>query len=102
MPLDRHDHGRRRPGGGRRPRRPGARDVTVAIIPVTGLPEIAPGDDLASLLAGVADIRDGDVVAVTQKVVSKHEGRLVPAGERVVAIGAAAVEAVGARGDLAV
>jgi coenzyme F420-0:L-glutamate ligase/coenzyme F420-1:gamma-L-glutamate ligase len=76
--------------------------VTVAIIPVTGLPEIAPGDDLASLLAGVADIRDGDVVAVTQKVVSKQEGRLVPAGEREAAIAAETVRVVAARGDLVI
>jgi len=48
--------------------------------PVTGLPEIRPGDDLAALLAGAFDYRDDDVVVVTSKVVSKAEGRLVPAG----------------------
>jgi len=47
-----------------------------------GLPEVRPGDDLARLIAqgaraaGVA-LRDGDVLAVAQKIVSKSEGRIV-------------------------
>ena len=49
--------------------------------PVPGLPEIRPGDDLAALLAAAFHYLDGDVVVVTSKVVSKAEGRLVPAGE---------------------
>lgn len=45
---------------------------------MTGLPDVRPGDDLAALIATWAtDLRDGDVVVVTQKVVSKAEGRLV-------------------------
>lgn len=48
--------------------------------PVLGLPEIRPGDDLAALLASAFRYDDGDVVVVTSKVVSKAEGRLVPAG----------------------
>ena len=48
------------------------------ITAVTGLPEIRQGDNLAELLAGAAELLDGDVVVVTQKVVSKAEGRLVP------------------------
>lgn len=52
--------------------------MTVEIHPVRGLPEIRPGDDLSALVAQAADLRDGDVVAVTQKAVSKAEGRLVP------------------------
>ena len=44
---------------------------------IAGLPEVRPGDDLAALVAGAADLRDGDVVVVTSKVVSKAEGRLV-------------------------
>jgi coenzyme F420-0:L-glutamate ligase/coenzyme F420-1:gamma-L-glutamate ligase len=43
---------------------------------VTGLPEVAPGDDLAALLAERAQLADGDIVVVAQKVVSKSEGRL--------------------------
>ena len=45
--------------------------------PVEGLPEIAPGDDLARLIAEAANLVDGDVVVVSQKVVSKAEGRMV-------------------------
>ncbi len=48
------------------------------ILPVEGLPEVRPGDRIADLLATAgADLRDGDVVVVTQKVVSKAEGRMV-------------------------
>jgi coenzyme F420-0:L-glutamate ligase / coenzyme F420-1:gamma-L-glutamate ligase len=53
---------------------------TIEILPVTGLPEFRPGDDLAVAVAAAAPwLRDGDVVVVTSKVVSKCEGRLVPA-----------------------
>jgi coenzyme F420-0:L-glutamate ligase/coenzyme F420-1:gamma-L-glutamate ligase len=52
----------------------------VTVIPVPGLPEFRPGDDLAGALATAAPwLADGDVVVVTSKVVSKVEGRLVPA-----------------------
>jgi coenzyme F420-0:L-glutamate ligase / coenzyme F420-1:gamma-L-glutamate ligase len=47
------------------------------IFPVSGLPEIADGDDLGALIARSADIGDGDVVVVAQKAVSKAEGRVV-------------------------
>jgi coenzyme F420-0:L-glutamate ligase/coenzyme F420-1:gamma-L-glutamate ligase len=48
------------------------------VIPVEGMPEVARGDDLAGLLAAAApDLREGDVVVVTQKVVSKAEGAMV-------------------------
>lgn len=50
------------------------------ILPVPGLPEFRPGDDLTAVLAErMAWLRDGDVVVVTSKVFSKVEGRLVPA-----------------------
>jgi coenzyme F420-0:L-glutamate ligase/coenzyme F420-1:gamma-L-glutamate ligase len=53
---------------------------TIEILPVTGLPEFRPGDDLGAAVAAAAPwLRDGDVVVVTSKVVSKCEGRLVPA-----------------------
>lgn len=52
----------------------------VEILPVPGLPEFRPGDDLAAAIAGAAPwLRDGDVLVVTSKVVSKCEGRIVPA-----------------------
>jgi coenzyme F420-0:L-glutamate ligase / coenzyme F420-1:gamma-L-glutamate ligase len=47
------------------------------IVGVAGLPEIQPGDDLAAQIAGATTVRDGDVVVVTSKVVSKAEGRTV-------------------------
>jgi coenzyme F420-0:L-glutamate ligase/coenzyme F420-1:gamma-L-glutamate ligase len=49
------------------------------ILPVEGIGEVRPGDDLARLLTKASDdLRDGDVVVVTQKVVSKAEAQLVP------------------------
>jgi coenzyme F420-0:L-glutamate ligase/coenzyme F420-1:gamma-L-glutamate ligase len=51
--------------------------VTIRILPVEGLPEIRPGDDLAALIAERADLEDGDIVCVAHKVVSKAEGRIV-------------------------
>ena len=50
--------------------------MTVSIIAVEGMPELRPGDVLADLIATHADVHDGDVVVVTQKAVSKVEGRL--------------------------
>jgi coenzyme F420-0:L-glutamate ligase/coenzyme F420-1:gamma-L-glutamate ligase len=47
------------------------------VFPVTGIGEIRAGDDLAGLIARQAEMVDGDVVVVTQKIVSKAEGRLV-------------------------
>lgn len=48
------------------------------VLPVTGLPEFRPGDDLAGAIAAAAPwLRDGDVLVVTSKVLSKVEGRLV-------------------------
>ena len=49
------------------------------IVPVEGVGEVRPGDDLSRLLAKAApDLADGDVLVVTQKVVSKAEAQLVP------------------------
>ncbi len=50
------------------------------MLPVEGLPEVRPGDVLADLIAGHTTLVDGDVVVVTQKVVSKAEGRLAIVG----------------------
>jgi coenzyme F420-0:L-glutamate ligase/coenzyme F420-1:gamma-L-glutamate ligase len=49
----------------------------LSVTAVEGLPEISPGDDLAALITAVAeDIRDGDVLAIAHKIVSKAEGRI--------------------------
>lgn len=60
-------------------------DGTIQILPVTGIPEIRPGDDLGALIgdaiaASIGALQDGDIVTVTQKVVSKAEGKLVDLG----------------------
>jgi coenzyme F420-0:L-glutamate ligase / coenzyme F420-1:gamma-L-glutamate ligase len=47
------------------------------VLPIAGLPEIGPGDRLGELIAGRAELRHGDVVVISQKVVSKAEGRVV-------------------------
>lgn len=47
------------------------------ILPVSGLPDIAEGDDLGTLIADRALLEPGDVVVVSQKAVSKAEGRVV-------------------------
>ncbi len=52
----------------------------IEIIPVTGLGEFRPGDNLAAAIAGAAGwLRDDDVVVITSKVLSKTEGRIVAA-----------------------
>lgn len=56
--------------------------MTLTIIPVRGLPEVRPGDELAVLVDDAAreqdtPLADGDCLVITQKVVSKAEGRLV-------------------------
>jgi coenzyme F420-0:L-glutamate ligase/coenzyme F420-1:gamma-L-glutamate ligase len=51
--------------------------TSLSIVPVTGLPEIVPGTDLAEMLATDVDLLDLDVLVVTQKVVSKAEGQVV-------------------------
>lgn len=51
--------------------------MSIELLPVEGIGEIRPGDVLAEVIAAAApDLRDGDVLVVTQKVVSKAEHRL--------------------------
>ena len=53
----------------------------VRILPVRGIPEIKPGDDVAGMIVAAArsapGIENSDVVVVTQKIVSKAEGRVI-------------------------
>jgi coenzyme F420-0:L-glutamate ligase / coenzyme F420-1:gamma-L-glutamate ligase len=51
--------------------------VSVTLIPVEGIPEVREGDDLAALIRAAAELEDGDILVVAQKVVSKAEGRVV-------------------------
>jgi len=70
--------------------------LTVTGVP--GLPEIEPGADLAGLISdGAADLRDGDILVVTSKIVSKAEGRVIRA-DRERAIDDEAVRVVARRG----
>ncbi|PZQ90833.1 MAG: coenzyme F420-0:L-glutamate ligase [Leifsonia xyli] len=69
------------------------------VFALDGLPEFRAGDDLAGMLGdalvGVAE--DGDIVAVTSKIVSKAEGRIVAAADREEAITAETVRVVAER-----
>jgi coenzyme F420-0:L-glutamate ligase/coenzyme F420-1:gamma-L-glutamate ligase len=52
--------------------------VRLEVLPVRGIGEVVEGDDLAGLIATAAPwLRDGDVLVVTSKIVSKAEGRMV-------------------------
>jgi coenzyme F420-0:L-glutamate ligase/coenzyme F420-1:gamma-L-glutamate ligase len=71
----------------------------LTILPVTGLPEIGAGADLAALITDAAPgLVDGDILVVTSKIVSKAEGRVVT-GDREAAIDAEAVRTVARRGQ---
>ena len=51
--------------------------MTIELIAVEGIPEVRPGDDIARLIAAATEVRSGDVLVVTQKIVSKAENQLV-------------------------
>ncbi|SDU81832.1 coenzyme F420-0:L-glutamate ligase / coenzyme F420-1:gamma-L-glutamate ligase [Microlunatus sagamiharensis] len=76
----------------------------VSVLALGGIGEVHPGDDLAALVLDAAagdpagPLRDGDVLVVTSKVVSKSEGRSVPAEARESAIREAAVHTLARRG----
>lgn len=89
---------------------PGPRSAAADLLTAWGVPgmgEVRPGDDLAALVgdalaADAADrpataLRDGDVLVVTSKVVSKAEGRVVHAADREAAITAETVRVVATR-----
>ncbi len=69
----------------------------LSVVAPDGVPEVREGDDLADLLLPLVDLRDGDVVLVTSKVVSKAEGRVV-SGEREQWIDAESSRTVATRG----
>jgi len=55
--------------------------VSITVIPLTGIPEVKSGDDAARFIADAAldgaGLESGDVLVVTQKIVSKAEGRVI-------------------------
>src|SRR5688572_28478223 len=80
--------------------------MSIELLPIHGIPEVRAGDVLSELiLAAASDLRDGDVLVVTQKVVSKAEGRMVrvdaddPLSHKRV-VEAESVRVVRRRGDL--
>ncbi len=86
--------------------------MTLTVIPVTGVPEVRPGNELATVLADAATaqgtpLADGDCLVVTQKVVSKAENRLVELdgddrAARRALIEAESVRVLRRRGDLVI
>jgi coenzyme F420-0:L-glutamate ligase len=86
--------------------------VTLTVIPIAGVPEVRAGDELATLIADAAaaqgtPLADRDCVVVTQKVVSKAEGRLVALdpddrAARRALIDAESVRVLRRRGDLVI
>ena len=70
----------------RRPARHGPALSELRVIPVTGLPEVREGDDLAALLAEAAQFEEGDVLVVSHKIVSKAEGRVMRGVEKLDAV----------------
>lgn len=70
---------------------------------VEGIPEVVAGDDLPEVIADAIDaqrgsaLEDGDIVAVTSKIVSKAEGRTIRAADREDAITAETVRIVARR-----
>ena len=75
--------------------------AVLEVQPVTGLPEITTGTDLGSLLSDtLTDLRDGDIVVVTSKIVSKAEGRISPGVPRDDAIEAETVRLVAERDSM--
>ena len=47
------------------------------IFPIPIEKEITLGDDLSELIVNAANLEDGDILVVAQKIISKQEGRLV-------------------------
>ena len=74
--------------------------AALTVVGLTGIPEIMPGDDLPTLIAAAAetgDVRPGDILAVTSKIVSKAEGRIRAADDREQAITDETVRVVATR-----
>lgn len=79
--------------------------MTLTVTPVVGLPEVVADDDLVALLAPALramKVADDDVVVVTQKIVSKAEGQIVPGGDRAEAVQAETARVVARRDDLVI
>ncbi|MER1998070.1 MAG: coenzyme F420-0:L-glutamate ligase, partial [Arthrobacter sp.] len=71
----------------------------MTVTPVAGIGEIQPGDDLVKIIGSACgkDLRDGDILAVTSKIVSKAEGRIMDAALRDEAVEQETVRVVATR-----
>ncbi len=71
----------------------------LTVFALDGIPEIVPGADLAWIVgeASAGLLQDGDILAVTSKIVSKAEGRIILAADREQAITAETVRVVATR-----
>ena len=54
----------------------------ITILPIEGIPEVNQGDNLGKLLLKAVSMKDlslesGDIIVVTQKIVSKSEGQVI-------------------------
>jgi coenzyme F420-0:L-glutamate ligase/coenzyme F420-1:gamma-L-glutamate ligase len=76
-----------------------ARARVLSVYAAIGIPEISEGADLGALIGDALDglLSDGDILAVTSKIVSKAEGRLVNAADREEAISRETVRVVATR-----
>jgi coenzyme F420-0:L-glutamate ligase/coenzyme F420-1:gamma-L-glutamate ligase len=77
----------------------------LTVVGLSGLPEVEAGDDLAGLIAAAAPeggFRDGDIVVVAHKVVSKAEGRVVEGTQRAEAIEAESARVLRRSGELVI
>lgn len=71
----------------------------ISIFGIDGVPEISDGDDLAAIITAAARdaVQPGDILAVTSKIVSKAEGRILHAADREQAITDESVRIVATR-----
>jgi coenzyme F420-0:L-glutamate ligase/coenzyme F420-1:gamma-L-glutamate ligase len=71
----------------------------MSVYAVAGIPEITPGADLDTMIGDALDglLADGDIIAVTSKIVSKAEGRIIHADDREQAITDETVRVVATR-----
>ncbi|CAN5292522.1 hypothetical protein BH11ACT4_BH11ACT4_18280 [soil metagenome] len=72
--------------------------MTLTVFAIPGIPEIVAGDDLATIIGdALSAVEPGDILAVTSKIVSKAEGRLIVATDREQAITEETVRVVATR-----
>ena len=77
----------------------------ITIFAPAGIGEVSPGTDLAPVLLAAIDadpagpLRDGDILVVTSKIISKAEGRIEPASRRAELITSESTRTIARRGE---